>query len=211
MATPANTTNVDTTREESQDSKSNIENPIQTDSPNVKASSSKIKAVDAVEQARLEKQAAAAQTIVDKNLDSCIFELETEDLELLESRVAELEKYLGIEDMDMDYFVKNGGEDLNKKAQVLEDFKRVAEDKYFCINELFAKFEKMDTFLKHERRFEDQCMDLKQKTTFITDWLEELQTFLGQLEQIKSKEKHLSFEPIVGKLKQTRELLFANN
>lgn len=83
----------------------------------MKASSSKIpKAVDAVEKARLEKQAAAAQTIVDKNLDSCIFELETEDLELLESRVAELEKYLGIEDMDMDYFVKNQGEDLNKKA-----------------------------------------------------------------------------------------------
>ena len=33
-----------------------------------------------------------------------MFELETEDLELLESRVVELERYLGIENMDMDYF-----------------------------------------------------------------------------------------------------------
>jgi len=62
---------------------------------------------------------------------------------------------------------------------------RAAEDKYFCINELFAKFEKMDTFLKHERRFVDQCTDLKQKTNFITDWLDELQSFINQIEQIK--------------------------
>jgi len=37
----------------------------------------------------------------------------------------------------------------------------MAEDKYICINDLFAKFEKMDSFLKHERPFIDQCMDLK--------------------------------------------------
>ena len=175
METPVN---IDTTKEES-DTISNIENPIASTSPDIKPSAKVVKVVDAAKKARLEKQAANAQTIVDKNLDAAIYELETEDLEQLEQRVAELEKYLGIEDMDMDYFVKNQGEDLNKKAQVLEDFKRVAEDKYFCINELFAKFEKMDTFLKHERPFEEQCMDLKQKTTFITDWLEELQTFLS--------------------------------
>ena len=104
-----------------------------------------------------------------------MFELETEDLELLESRVAELERYLGIETMDMDYFNRNEGEDLNKKAQVLEDFMRAAEDKYFCINELFSRFEKIDTFLKHDRPFVDQCLDLKQKTNFVTDWLTELQ------------------------------------
>ena len=76
---------------------------------------------------------------------------------------------------------------------------RAAEDKYFCINELFARFEKLDTFLKHERRFVNQCMNLKQKTSFITDWLEELQSFVSQIEQIKQKEKFLGFEPIVGK------------
>jgi len=77
---------------------------------------------------------------------------------------------------------------------------RAAEDKYFCINDLFAKFEKMDTFLKHERPFTEQCMDLKQKTTFITDWLEELQDFVSQIEVIKQKEKYLGFEPIVDAL-----------
>ena len=108
-----------------------------------------------------------------------VFELETEDLELLESRVAELERYIGIENMDMAYFQSHQGEDLNRKAQILEDFMRAAEDKYFCINDLFAKFEKMDTFLKHERPFTEQCMDLKQKTTFITDWIDELQDFIS--------------------------------
>ena len=57
--------------------------------------------------------------------------------------------------MDLDYFLKNQGEDLQRKALMLEDFMRAAEDKYFCINELFGKFEKLDTFLKHERRFVD--------------------------------------------------------
>jgi len=34
-----------------------------------------------------------------------MFEVETEDLDLLEQRVSDLERYLGIEDMDMEYFV----------------------------------------------------------------------------------------------------------
>lgn len=88
-------------------------------------------------------------------MEDMVFELETSDLELLESRVAELERYMGIEGMDIDYFNQHQGENLNTKAQVLEDFMRAAEDKYFCINELFAKFEKMDTFLKHDRPFVD--------------------------------------------------------
>lgn len=143
---------------------------------------------------------------MEKNLESVMFELETEDLELLESRVSELERYLGIENMDMAYFQTHQGEDLNRKAQVLEDFMRAAEDKYFCINDLFAKFEKMDTFLKHERPFTEQCMDLKQKTTFITDWIDELQEFIGQIEIIKHKEKYLGFEPIVDAHAKLQEL-----
>lgn len=62
---------------------------------------------------------------------------------------------------------------------VLEDFMHAAEDKYFCINELFARFEKLDTFLKHDRPFVDQCMTLKQKSGFVTDWLEDLQSFVA--------------------------------
>ena len=41
---------------------------------------------------------------MEKNMEAVMFELETEDLELLESRVSELERYLGIENMDMAYF-----------------------------------------------------------------------------------------------------------
>ena len=37
-------------------------------------------------------------------------------MELLESRVVELERYLGIEDMDLQYFYELDGEDLNKKS-----------------------------------------------------------------------------------------------
>ena len=98
------------------------------------------------------------------------FEVEAKDLELLESRISELERYLGIEDMDLEYFYELDGEDLNKKSQMLEDFMRVAEDKFFCLNELFAKYEKLENFLKHNEPFMQQCMDLKQRTTFIIEW-----------------------------------------
>ena len=42
-------------------------------------------------------------------------------------------------------------------------------------------------------------MALKQKTTFITDWVNELQEYISQIEVIKQNEKFLGFEPIVGK------------
>ena len=148
-----------------------VEAPIESNSPTITSS----KAGPLMQKAaasRLNRQAYTS--VPERNLENSMFELETSDLELLESRVAELEQYLGIENMDMQFFEENQGEDLNKKAQVLEDFLRVAEDKYFCINELFSKFEKMDTFWKHERPFVQQCEDLQQKTKFVTDWLNEL-------------------------------------
>jgi len=42
--------------------------------------------------------------VVEKNLENTMFELETGDLELLESRISELESYLGIDNMDINYF-----------------------------------------------------------------------------------------------------------
>ena len=53
-----------------------------------------------------------------------MFEVETEDLELLEKRVNELERYMGIEELDLDQFNKHAGEDLNVKVKLLEDFIR---------------------------------------------------------------------------------------
>ena len=43
-------------------------------------------------------------------------DVDAKDLELMESRVVEIERYLGIEDMDLQYFYANDGEDLNKKS-----------------------------------------------------------------------------------------------
>jgi hypothetical protein len=51
-----------------------------------------------------------------------------EDLDLLESRITEVERYLGIQDMDLAYFLKEEGEDLKSKSLMLHDFMKVAND-----------------------------------------------------------------------------------
>lgn len=80
--------------------------------------------------------------------DATDYEVTPRDLELMESRVAEIEKYLGIQDMDLDYFLKEEGEDLKNKSTMLEDFMRAAEDRCFCMKDLYVKYEKMESFLK---------------------------------------------------------------
>ena len=127
------------------------------------------------------------------------FDVESKDLELLEQRIKELELYLGIEGMDQAFFNEQQGEDLNTKSMMLEDFMQAAQESYSSINDIFAKFEKLDHFLKHDKPFLNQCLDLKQKTNFIIDWLDDLKKFITDLEQIKQKENHLAFDPITGK------------
>ena len=55
--------------------------------------------------------------------------------------------------MDLDYFMKEEGEDLNVKSQLLQDFMSAAEDKCFNMKELYSKYEKMESFLKHSEPF----------------------------------------------------------
>jgi hypothetical protein len=55
-------------------------------------------------------------------------EVSMEDLDLLESRITEVERYLGIQDMDLAYFLKEEGEDLKSKSLMLHDFMKVAND-----------------------------------------------------------------------------------
>lgn len=50
------------------------------------------------------------------NDPSIDFDVETVDLQVLEQRIQEIERYLGIEDMDLAYFYSEDGEDLNKKS-----------------------------------------------------------------------------------------------
>lgn len=101
-------------------------------------------------------------------------EVSPQDLELLEARVAEIERYLGIQDMDLAYFLEEEGEDLKSKSTVLDDFMRAAGDKCFCIKDLVSKFQKMEYLLKSRLHFQDCCLDLKRKSDFVVDQVDTL-------------------------------------
>ena len=89
-----------------------------------------------------------------------------------------MERYLGIKDMDLAYFLQEEGEDLKSKSAVLDDFMRAANDKCFCIRDLAAKFQKMEYFLKSRMHFQDCCLDLKRKSEFVIDQVDFLQEFI---------------------------------
>ena len=75
----------------------------------------------------------------------------------MEKRVAELECYLGIDQIDPDAYglgkldQELQLETLDKKAQKLDDFIRVIEDKHYILGELFGKYEQMEGFLKKDQ------------------------------------------------------------
>jgi hypothetical protein len=66
-----------------------------------------------------------------------------EDLDSLETRVVEMERYLGIDSssQDMNYFIKNDIEKIDQKSIRLDDFVKVIEDKNFMLNDLYTKYE----------------------------------------------------------------------
>lgn len=92
----------------------------------------------------------------------------------MEQRVGELEKYLGIEDMDLAYFKTQEGEDLNSKLLFLDDFMRSTESKQFWFKDFITKYKSVEAFLKNDSPFEAQCMELKHKSIFILEWMESL-------------------------------------
>ena len=57
----------------------------------------------------------------------------------MEQRVSEMERYLGIEDLDIQTYQENQCETLDKKTQKLDDFIKVLEDKHFFLMELYEK------------------------------------------------------------------------
>ena len=176
--------------------------PQKTTSPKMNSDSTKIgESLGVGHSAQIQSRALRRESKQSPQFDlyEGPFDVESADLELMEKRIEEMEKYLGIENMDLAYFKSQEGEDLNKKSQMLEDFMMAAQESYSCINEIFARFEKLDHFLKHDKPFINQCMDLKQKTNFIVDWLDDLNRFISDLETIKQKESHLTFDPITGK------------
>ena len=71
-----------------------------------------------------------------------------EELELMERRLTELERYLGIDDIDPEAFnIGRSGnqgvqlETLDRKTQKLDDFIKVIEDRHYIMGELFGKYE----------------------------------------------------------------------
>ena len=77
-----------------------------------------------------------------------------DDLEQMEGRIEELERYLGIEiQNDLQYFVKNDIEKLDQKCIRLDDFVKVIEDKNFMLNDLYTKYEQLENFLKNGNKF----------------------------------------------------------
>ena len=55
---------------------------------------------------------------------------------LLETRINEIEKYLGIEDIDLAYFNAQKEDDLKKRTAYLDEFVYGIEDKVICMETL---------------------------------------------------------------------------
>lgn len=109
-----------------------------------------------------------------------------EDLEALEERVQEMERYLGIDSSvhDINYFVKNDIEKLDQKCIRLDDFVKVIEDKNFMLNDLYVKYDQIENFLKNGNRFSTQCVDLNKKATMVMDSEEYIKGFATNLKEV---------------------------
>lgn len=108
-----------------------------------------------------------------------------EDLEKIEERVTEMERYLGIEGInDIQYFVKNDIEKLDQKCIRLDDFIKVIEDRNFMLNDLYQKYDQLENFLKNGNRFTQQCMDLKTRANMVEESEPHLEGFVKNLTKI---------------------------
>ena len=66
--------------------------------------------------------------------------IDIEELELMEKRVAEMEKYLGIEEIEDAGGEITAYETLDKKAKRLDDFIKFVEDKHYIMGDLYGKY-----------------------------------------------------------------------
>jgi len=60
---------------------------------------------------------------------------------------------LGIEDIDLAYFNEQKEDDLKHKTKFLEEFVFQIEDKVICMEALYSRFVKLESFLKHNESF----------------------------------------------------------
>ncbi len=121
-------------------------------------------------------------------------EIKMEDLDDLELRIEEMERYIGIEGApDLDYFVTNDIEKLDSKCTRIDDFFKVIEHKSFMLNELYTRFDQLENFLKGGNKFTSQCIDLQKRSKMVEDSQEYIMTFAKNLNNIQNREKYLSF------------------
>lgn len=112
-------------------------------------------------------------------------EITMDDLELIEQRIKELEEYIGIDpNTQLEFFIKNDIEKLDVKCNQLEDFVTVIEDKNFMMNDLFNKYDQLESFLKNGNKFSSQCISLSQKSNFIAESQDEITEFAAKMKEI---------------------------
>lgn len=133
-------------------------------------------------------------------------EINMDDLAQLESRVEELERYVGCEGFDMDYFLKGDIEKLDSKCNRLDDFIKVIEDKNFMLNDLFTKYEQLENFLKDGNKFQAQCIDLAKKSNFVVENGDYLAAYFKKLKEMQQLENFLNFQPVLDPKEKVEKL-----
>lgn len=112
-------------------------------------------------------------------------ELNMDDLDQIESRISELENYVGIDpNTQLDYLITNDIEKIDIKSNQLDDFIVVIEDKNFMMNDLFSKYDQLENFLKNGNRFASQCLSLNQKSGFVIESSENITEFAKKLKEL---------------------------
>ena len=130
-----------------------------------------------------------------------------EQIQILEKRIADLEKYIGIEETDIEPSELQQVESIDKKGQKLDDFIKVIDDTNFFLADLYEKYDQMESFLKEP--FKQHCQNLQQKANFVLDQQDFTQEFIEKLQTVQSLEEHLNFEPLIDvkdKLKQVEKI-----
>ncbi len=74
--------------------------------------------------------------------------IDVAELELMERRVGDIEKYLGIQEIEEVGGEITAYEALEKKAKRLDDFIKFVEDKHYIMGDLYGKYEQMEGYLK---------------------------------------------------------------
>lgn len=143
-----------------------------------------------------------------------LLEISEQDLDLLEARVAEIERHLGIEDIDDERALEAGdfSEPIIKKAQTCAEFMNAMEGKFFMFKELYKKVEQLRAFLDKDphtaqgQNFKSLCLDMQKKTALIRECQEEIIAFVECLKELRNMESYLSFEPIYDVSEKLAEL-----